>query len=212
LCRCRRGHAGRSGGDAEQHVDLVARERRGGLIQHQHARSAPERPRDLHQLLLANAQIADTRLWVEVDGGFPQQRARPQLHLVPVDAAQPPRQRAEEQVLGDRHLREQRQLLVDDGDAGALRVARRAQRRRRAIDDDRALVAAVRMHAREQFDQRRLAGAVFTAERVDFAGAQREADTVERGHAAEALDDAARLEDRGRAHGRGGRRAAGTPR
>ena len=43
-----------------------------------------------------------------------------------------------------------------------------------AIDAQFALVAAVRVDAREQFDERGFARAVFTAECVDFPGAQPE--------------------------------------
>jgi hypothetical protein len=57
------------------------------------------------------------------------------------------RKRAQEQVLADGHVREQRELLVDDRDSGPLRVAGRPEFNREAVDEDVAVVAAVRMHA-----------------------------------------------------------------
>src|SRR5262249_52799623 len=54
------------------------------------------------------------------------------------------------------------------------------------------------MDARQELDQRGLARAVLAAERVDLPGPQVEGDALERGHAAETLDDAPRLEDRPR--------------
>ena len=57
------------------------------------------------------------------------------------------------------------------------------------VDHELALVAAVRVDAAEHLDQRGLAGAVLAAQRVDLAGAQVEADVLERDDAAEALDD-----------------------
>ena len=75
----------------------------------------------------------------------------------------------------------------------------------RAVDQNLAFVAAVRVHAGEQLDQRGFAGAVLAAQRVHFAGAQVEADARERGDAAEALDDVARLEDEVGRHDGGGR-------
>ena len=50
-------------------------------------------------------------------------------------------------------------------------------------------------HARDDLDQRRLAGAVLAQHGVDRAGAAGEVDLLERPHAAIALGDAAELEE-----------------
>ena len=101
----------------------------------------------------------------------------------------------EEDVGGDAELRDEVQLLVDDGDA---RPPRRRGRWRsatgRAVDPDLAVIVGV--HAGEDLHQRRLAGAVLAHQRVHLAGAEVEVDAVERGDAGEALADAARAQQR----------------
>ena len=52
--------------EPEEHLDLGAAEGRGGLVHDEHARFAGERPGDLDDLLLSEAQVADERLRVEV--------------------------------------------------------------------------------------------------------------------------------------------------
>ena len=59
-----------------------------------------------------------------------------------------------------------------------------------------ALVAAVRVQAAEELDQRGFARAVFAAERVDFSRPQIKGNVAQRDHAGEAFGDAARGEDR----------------
>ena len=109
--------------------------------------------------------------------------------------------RPEHQVLGDRHLGHERELLVDDRDAGAPRVQRRPERGDLAIDDDLAVERPDRVDAAEDLDQRRLAGAVLADEPDDLAGAtggraDRERHVVERPHARERLADLAQLDHR----------------
>ena len=60
-----------------------------------------------------------------------------------------------------------------------------------AVDLDRPGVRPV--DARNHFDERRLPGAVFTEQRVDFSGNDVEADVVEREDPGEALDDGLKL-------------------
>src|SRR6185369_7311949 len=69
-------------------------------------------------------------------------------------------------------------------------------------DEHLAVVAAVRVDAGEDLEQRRLAGAVLAAQAEDLAGARLERGAVERDDAAKALADAAHDEARGLA-GRG---------
>ena len=99
--------------------------------------------------------------------------------------------------LRDGQFLDQREFLIDDREPRALRVGDRAKMRGRAADFELALVAAVRMHAAEQLDQRRFARAVLAAERVDFAGTQIERNVAQRDDAGEALRDGFRCEDRG---------------
>ena len=196
----------------QQRIDLVARKCRRGLVQHQHLRLARDGAGNLDELLLADAEIADTRRRIELDATIRQRRGGLRVDAVPVDAPEPVRKRSQEQVLADRHVRKQRQLLVDDRDAGPLRVAGRAKFDGPIVDDDVTLVAAVRMHTRQQLDQRGLARTVLAAQCVNLAGTQLEADAVERNYGAEALADRTGRQDGAIVHGRGGRWASGTPR
>ena len=85
------------------------------------------------------------------------------------------------------------------------------------LDEDLALVAAVRVHAAEKIDERRFAGAILAAQGVDLARPQVEAHALERDDTAEALDDAVRRKESVAAHlpaspSLAGRRFSGTPR
>ena len=100
---------------------------------------------------------------------------------------------AGEDVLGDGELLEDLDLLRHVDDAGGGGVGGRGEADRLAGEDDLAGEGAGGMHAVQDLDQRRLAGAVLAEERVDLAGAHRDVDAAQRRHAAEALGDAADL-------------------
>ena len=115
-----------------------------------------------------------------------------------------PRPRAEDvaegDVLGDGHLRKQREVLPDDADAEG------AGRDRRHRVDPLAEVVHLgagigRIDAGDDLDQRALARAVLAGEAVHFPGQHLERDVLERAHAAEGLRDmreAERRRDRAR--------------
>ena len=100
--------------------------------------------------------------------------------------AEPARHVADEDVLGHRQVGDDLRLLVDDADAGGMRLASaRESACGRAVDRD--LAAVGREHALEQAHQRRLAGAVLADQRQNLAGAEVERYVVERLHDAEGL-------------------------
>ena len=70
----------------------------------------------------------------------------------------------EHDVLGDRHHRDQHEVLVDHADPQVDRIARRAHRDRLPVDPDLALVRLV--ETVEDVHQRRLAGAVLAEQGV----------------------------------------------
>ena len=80
---------------------------------------------------------------------------------------------AEEDVLGDGQHGHQREFLVDDPDAAPLAGPDVLEVAGPAVEDDLAVVAAVRVDPAEHLHQRRLAGAVLTADGVDLAAAHR---------------------------------------
>ena len=93
--------------------------------------------------------------------------------------------------------RKQQQLLIDRGDARALRLERAGERHLLAVDADAALVG--RVHAGDDLDQRRLAGAVLAQQRMHLAGPHVEAYGLERLHAGKGFADVGELEDERRA-------------
>ena len=82
----------------------------------------------------------------------------------------------DEDVLGDRHRPDQREVLVDHPEARGDRVARRAERHRPAVDEDLPVVGLV--EPVEDAHQGALAGAVLAEQGVDLARGQREVDAV----------------------------------
>jgi hypothetical protein len=100
----------------------------------------------------------------------------------------------EEQVLGDREVRRERELLVHHRDAERLRVPRPVEVDVAALDRDAAVVRLLDL--REQLHQRGLAGAVLPGHNVDLAGPDVEVDVIDRQHPREALRDPAQHDDR----------------
>ena len=124
---------------------------------------------DLHQLLLAEAEIGDPRRrrFAQADAG--EQVAGARKRFRPVDDAVGGAFVAEEDVLGDRQKRDQRQFLMDDDDAELFGIGDGREVALLAAIGDLAFVGAVRIDAGEHLHQRRLAGAVLAAQRVDLA-------------------------------------------
>ena len=152
--------------------DLVRRQRRGRLVQDQDARLAEERLGDLDHLPAAERQIARPAVAAV--------RSRPTCadlrdcgrQAAVVDEAAAPRIGAEADVLGDREMGGEAQLLLHHGDAerGAPRAASEA----RSARPSTSIAAAVGpQRARQQVDQRALAGAVLAEQGVDAAGHER---------------------------------------
>jgi hypothetical protein len=122
----------------------------------------------------------------------------------PVDAAAAPGLVPEHDVLADRQVLAEVDLLVHRRDAGGLRIRGAAEHPRLPIHDDRAAVDGV--DPGQRLDQRGLACAVLAHQRVHLAGAEREIDAVEGEHAREADGDPAHRGDRldFGVHGHGG--------
>ena len=181
--------------DLEQVVGLGLRQGGGRLVQDQDPRFLGQRLGDLHQLLRSDAEIDDPRGRAELEAHFLEGLRRPLERLVPVDDALPLAQlAAEEDVLGDRHLLHQRQLLVDDGDAGVLAVADAVELLHLPVQDDVAGVRAVRIEAAEDLHQRRFSCAVLADQRVDLSLADLERHVLERADARELLGDVPHLQ------------------
>src|SRR5207237_6196559 len=94
---------------------------------------------------------------------------------------------AEEEVLGDRERRRDREILIDGLDPVSLRVERPVETDFLAVEDERALVRDDR--PRQRLDPRRLAGAVVADHREYLALAKLEVAAVHRGDVAVALHE-----------------------
>ena len=191
------GHAlaGQRAQDPEELERLLRREHGSRLVEDQDLRAAEEGLQDLDPLLLADADVLDARVRVDgelerlgdlLDALFGGVLVEEHLLARWLDP--------EHDVLGDRHHRDQHEVLVDHPDPEVDRIAGRAHLDRLAVDEDLALVRPV--EAVEDVHQRRLPRPVLAEESVHLAAPQVEVDAVVRDHAREALRDALQLENR----------------
>ena len=169
----------------EQALDLVRRQRRGRFVEHQHLAGLGCRLDDLGQLAMAGGDVGDAPRRVDVDphGGEQPPAFRDGGPIVDQGAALD--LAVEEDVLGDGERRHQAHLLERHGDTGGAGGLGREGRERGSADRDRA--GGRRLHAAQDLQDGGLAGAVLAEQRVNLAGPDREADAVERPHAAEML-------------------------
>ena len=121
--------------------DLGIGQRRGRLVEDQHAARVRQRRRQRDELLLADAEPASRQVGIEgVEADGPQRRRRLRAQGRGRDEPGATRQVGQEQVLGDAERRDQVRLLEHDLDAGALRLATRPRSIRLAGQVHRAAV------------------------------------------------------------------------
>ena len=122
----------------QHHEDLGhvrRRQRRRRLVENEDAGFARQRLGDLDHLPARQRQVLDERHGVDVRRARARERLLGDAPLrAPVDQAEPARRIADRDVVGDRQVGNERQLLEDADDAGAIggggRVRRRPRRRR----------------------------------------------------------------------------------
>ena len=120
-------------------------------------------------------------------------------HRGDVEKAMATRFAAERDVLRDRKVRQQAQLLIDGGDAELDRAPRAADLDWRSGEQNFAGVGLE--HPGDDVDHRRLAGAVLPDHRMDLAALHGERHLIERQHAGKVLGQSPDFQRR-----RGGRR------
>ena len=134
-------------------------------------------------------QRIDAYVGVAAEAETGEQDTRPLVHRPPIDhrEAEPPPegQVTEHHVLRHRERGDQAQLLRDQREPGAERLARVAESASDTIHEDASGVGLV--DAGEDLDQRGFAGAVLADDRVDFARCELERDLVESLSGEEAL-------------------------
>ena len=185
--------------DAEQDRDLVTVETRGRLVEDQHPRRQIDGAGDRDDLLDRDRIVAKRRGHVDMKAEPGEQHAGSPAHLAFLNHAKPRRLAAEKQILRHRKIRQQVDLLIDGGDARIDRSLGRPRRDLDAVEANDARVA--REHAGDHLDQGGFAGAVLAEQRMDFAGPQREVDTLQRAQRAKTLGDPANLQQRRRGIG-----------
>src|SRR5919199_1260374 len=201
--------------DEVEHVaGLHHAERRRRLV-HEHDLARPgHRAAHRDALALAAGHRGHRRGRVlQADAERRERLAGAAVHLGLVEEAEPAEQpaahhlAAQEQVGRRVQLGGQREVLVDGLDAQRAGLERRVDGHRAPLEEDLPGVRLV--HPGQRLDQRALARAVVADERHDLGRVHREARAAQRLHAAEALVDAAGLQQRLR-HG-GGAAPLGPP-
>ena len=178
---------------------FVLGERAGRLVQEQDAGLGGEGLGDLDELLVGGAQALDDRVGRKGQADHLQVDAGDSLDRRPVDDPRPAPglQLVEHDVLGDRALGDDLDLLADDVDALGQAVAVAVEAQPPALEEDFALVGPEKPG--DDLDEGALARAVLADQGVDFARREAQADAVQGPHPREPLADSFELEHGGRA-------------
>jgi hypothetical protein len=176
--------------DPKELDDLVVRKRGGRLVHHDDVCVGADGPGDLDHLLLGHAQLPDLVAGIDRQVQLLEDGRRLSAHPGPVDDARPPRDprlAAHEDVLHDRELGNQVELLVDHRDPEVKGIARRVDLHLATLELDPSGVRVV--CAAEDLHQRALARAVLAEEHEHLAGADLQLHVVERHDPGEPLGD-----------------------
>ena len=208
------------GAEALQHgedlLDVGGGQGRGGLVEDEDARALGERLGDLDHLPAGERQVLDQRERVDVGGAGAGERLLGEAALgAAVDHAEAGGRPADDDVVGDREVGDERELLEDADDAGVAGGGGRGEGDGAAVEGHGAVVGL--HHAGHDLDEGGLAGAVLAEDGVDAARADGELGVGQRHDAAVALGHAVHAEERLVGHGvhpaaRGRGRLAAAPR
>jgi len=179
----------------EQALALGVGQRAGRLIHDDDARVERQGLGDLDHLLLADAERPDPGGGRGRHAEPRQEPLRARVEPLPGDVAEPCHGLTpEEDVLGDRQLLDQVQLLVDDGDALELSVPGSLDLEGLALEHDLSLGPGI--GPAQDLHERGLARSVLSHEGHDLTGKRAEIDAVQGADPRELLGDSPHLEDR----------------
>ena len=178
----------------EQLLGLAVRQNGRRLVEDQDAGVAIERFQDLDPLPLADREVADACIRVDVEAELAAEGGKATRAGGTVAHQAPERLRADHDVLEHREVVGEGEVLVHHADAG---VDRRRRLARRQLAAERQHAPRIgRVVAEEDVHQRRLAGTVLAKQGQQLALAQHERDPVIGFEVAEPLAYALDLEDR----------------
>ena len=122
----------------DEHLgDVRRRQGRRRLVENENARLARQRLGDLDHLPARQRQVLDERHGMDVRGAGARERLLGDAPLrAPVDEAEPSRRIADRDIVGDRQVRNERQLLEDADDAGAIGGGGRVEGDIAAVEHD----------------------------------------------------------------------------
>ena len=180
---------------AQDQTDLVVGQRRGRLVQQQHARAAADRLDDLDHLALIVGQVRDLAVGRDGDAVARQQFGGLRPHGAHPHHPERTHGRfvGEKDVLGHGLGRDQVDVLVDGDDAARQRIVGAAQAQGLAVQHQRAGVG--RVEPGQHLGQGRLAGPILADEAMNLAGAHHEIDAPQRLHAGKRFHDASTVEE-----------------
>ena len=177
--------------DAEQGIDLVGGQRRGGLVQNQHLAVGRDGLGDLHHLHLRDAQGAEFGAGVDLQFEALEQLLGILVHFGVVHRDDGPKAlggvAAQPDIFGDGPGRDGLELLVHHGDAAFQSVQRGGDGDLLSFVLDLAFVHLV--NAEHTFHQSGLAGAVLAHQGHDRAGAELKPGMIQSFDAGKDLDD-----------------------
>jgi len=181
--------------EAQQIFAVFLVERGGRLVEDEELHFLGQRLGDLHQLLLADAEMGHQRARIFVQPHKFKQLSGADDRLVPVDDEAPLAFVAEKNVFRYGQPGDEIEFLVDDDDAQLLALLDVPELAHFSPEQDFALIGAVGVDAAQHLHERGFPGAVLAAEGVDFAFPHLQVDVVQRRDAGKPLGDVAHFQN-----------------
>ena len=150
----------------EKAFGLLRREHGSRLVQNENLRTAVEHLDDFDSLLLAHRELPNLGLGINGQAILVADARHLGIDLV-VLSTKLTSMEAQDNILGHGLHGHQHEVLMDHAHPGGNGVARRIEAHALTVDEDFALIRVI--ETGEDIHQRRLAGAIFAQQRVDFA-------------------------------------------